>query len=156
MINVEVVGAIGFDRKHLDVYLSLNEPLFKASDIAEMIGYSNGNTWRLVEACEEDEKLLLPVVVSGQRRSVLFVNEHGLYNILSQSRKPMARKWRRIIHDEIISLRKQRGYDILKQFNEWDHALDDLYFDEETGILMQSVTIPGGDVEQVPFEGGRK
>jgi len=155
MINVEVVGTIEFDRKHLNVYSSLNEPLFKASDIGEMIGYSNGNTWRLVEVCEEDEKLLLPVVVSGQRRSVLFVNEHGLYNILSQSRKPMARKWRRIIHDEIINLRKQRGYDILKQFNEWDHALDDLYFDEETGILMQSVTVPGGDVEQVPFEGGK-
>lgn len=26
------------------------------------------------------------------------------------------------------------------------------YFDEETGQLMQSVTVPGGDVIQIPYE----
>jgi hypothetical protein len=43
--------------------------------------------------------------------------------------------------------------DVVEQFEEWDHELDDLYYDEETDTLMQSVTVPGGDVEQVPFEG---
>lgn len=33
-----------------------------------------------------------------------------------------------------------------------DHFLDDLFYDEETGQLMQSVTVQGGDVEQIPFE----
>ena len=33
-----------------------------------------------------------------------------------------------------------------------DDILDTLYYDEETGILMQSVTVAGGDVDQVPFE----
>lgn len=36
---------------------------------------------------------------------------------------------------------------------EWDHAMDNIYFDEGTGQLMQSVTIPGGDVIQIPYEG---
>ena len=34
-----------------------------------------------------------------------------------------------------------------------DHILDTLFYDEETGKLMQSVTVAGGDVEQVVFEG---
>ena len=152
MSNLEkIVGTIKFDNRLLDVYQSLDQPLFRASDVAKMIDYSTGNTWKMVEMCEEDEKLNLPLVVAGQRRMVTFVTEHGLYNILSQSRKPIARKWRRIIHDELIRMRKARNYDILEQFQEWDHALDDIYFDEETGVMMQSVTVQGGDVIQVPY-----
>jgi hypothetical protein len=40
---------------------------------------------------------------------------------------------------------------VVQQFDEWDHALDDLYFDEETQMLMRSVTVQGGDVIQVPY-----
>lgn len=151
-IGPNVVGRISFDGKLLDVYASLDEPLFRASDIAKMIGYSEGNTWKMLSVCEEDEKLNLPMVVAGQRRSISFVTEHGLYNILAQSRKPIARKWRRVVHDELIRLRKDRGMDIVDQFDEWDHALDSIYYDEETDTLMQSITIAGGDVIQVPYE----
>ena len=149
----KIVGTITFDNKLLNVYSSLDEPIFRASDVASMIEYSDGNTWKMLEMCEHDEKLNLPMVVAGQTRQVSFVTEHGLYNILAQSRKPIARKWRRVIHDELIRLRKSRNMDILARFKEWDHALDDIYFDEETGMLMQSVTVQGGDVIQVPFRG---
>ena len=37
-------------------------------------------------------------------------------------------------------------------FADIDPTADAIYFDEETGMLMRSVTIPGGDVEQVPYE----
>lgn len=148
----KVVGTIEFDGKLLDVYSSLDEPVFRASDVANMIDYSEGNTWKMLEMCEADEKLNLPMVVAGQTRTVSFVTETGLYNVLSQSRKPIARKWRRVIHNELIRLRKARNFDILKQFNEWDHEADTIYFDEETGKLMQSVTVAGGDVIQVPYD----
>ena len=150
---VDVVGQISFDNKLLDVYASLDEPIFKATDVAKMIEYSEGNAWKMLEMCEKDEKLNLLMVVSGQRRSVNFITETGLYNVLSQSRKPLARKWRRIIHEELIRLRKSRNNNIVEQFAEWDHRLDAIYYDEETDTLMQSVTVQGGDVEQVPFEG---
>jgi hypothetical protein len=42
---------------------------------------------------------------------------------------------------------------VVEQFEEWDRELDTLYWDEETQTLMQSVTVQGGDVEQVPYEG---
>lgn len=152
MNSIEKVGTITFDKVCLDVYSSLDEPLFKASDVATAIEYSDGNTWKLLTVCEADEKLNLPMVVAGQRRSVSFLTENGLYNVLAQSRKPIARKWRRIVHDEIIRLRKERSMDILQQFEQWDDRLDTLFIDPDTGVLMQSVTVAGGDVEQVPYK----
>lgn len=149
---MNIVGAIRFGNKMLDVYSSLDKPLFRASDVADMIDYSTGNTWVMSQMCEEDEKLNLPMIVAGQRRSVSFLTETGLYNILSQSRKQIARGWRRIIHDELIALRRSRGKDVVAQFDDWNHELDNIYFDEETGILMQSVTVQGGDAIQVPYE----
>ena len=151
--NLSVVGTIKFDNRLLSVYVSLDEPLFRATDVASLIDYSDGNSWKMLEMCEADEKLNLPMVVAGQRRTVSFVTETGLYNILSQSRKPIARKWRRIIHDELIRLRKSRNMNVVEQFEEWDHELDTIYYDEETDTVMRSVTVQGGDVEQVPYEG---
>lgn len=146
------VGTITFDNRKLNVYSSLEEPLFRALEVADMIDYSGGNTWKMLEMCEADEKLNLPMVVAGQKRSTSFITETGLYNILSQSRKPIARKWRRIIHNELIKMRKSRGMNVVEQFEEWDHELDTIYFDEETHRLMQSITVQGGDVIQVPYE----
>ena len=151
-MEINVVGTITFGNRRLDVYSSLDEPLFRASDVANMIDYSSGNTWSMLNMCEEDEKLNLPLVVGGQRRSVSFVTETGLYNIFSQSRMRLARMWRRVIHTELIELRKSKGMNIEEQFDEWDHRLDDIFFDEETGQMMQSITIQGGDVIQVPLE----
>ena len=49
-------------------------------------------------------------------------------------------------------MRKEKGRNIAEQFEEWDRAMDNIYFDEETGQLMQSVTVPVGDVIQIPYE----
>lgn len=151
MTNVKVVGTINFDSKTLNVYQSLDEPVFRASDIATMIGYSEGNTFKLLELCEKDEKLKLPVVVAGQTRQVSFVTELGLYNILAQSRKLVARKWRRVVHAELVRMRREKGMTVVDQFDEWDDLLDTIYWDEELGMLMRSVTVQGGDVEQIPY-----
>ncbi len=148
---MKTVGTVKFMDHSLPVYSSLDEPLFRASDVADAIDYSDGNVWKMLEMCEADEKLNLPMVVAGQRRSVSFITETGLYNVLSQSRKPIARAWRRIIHEELIQLRKNRGMNIAQQFEEWGRQADAIYFDEETGMLMQSVTVSGGDVEQIPL-----
>lgn len=150
-VTVQIVDTITFGGVGLDVYSSVDVPLFRVTDIASLIGYSEGNGWNLLELCEEDEKLNLPLVVAGQKRKVTFVTELGLYNILAQSRKPMARKWRRIVHQDLIRMRKEQGRTIVEQFDEWNHELDALYIDEITGIMMQSVTVEGGDVDQIPY-----
>lgn len=148
---MEIVGNIVFDNRILNVYRSLDEPLFRAVDIANMIDYSDGNSWKMLQMCEEDEKLNLPMVVAGQVRQTAFVTETGLYNILAQSRKLIARKWRRVVHSELVRMRKEKEMTVVDQFNEWDDLLDTVFWDEEKGMLMMSVTVQGGDVDIVPF-----
>ncbi len=145
------VGEIKFQTKVIPVYGDLDKPLFKAADIADLVDYSDGNTWNLLRLCEEDEYLKLPVLVSGQKRQVTFITETGLYNIFSQSKKQLARAWRRVVHEELITLRRNQGKDIAEKFEEWSELADDIYFDEERGCLMRSVTVQGGDVEQIPL-----
>lgn len=93
-------------------------------------------------------------------RSMLAVNELGIYEALFASRKLEARKFRMWAGTVIQKLRKNVGleqYEVMRMTepeiqDEIDDILDTLFYDEETGKLMQSVTVQGGDVEQVPFE----
>lgn len=151
-MEIKIVGEIRFQTRAIPVYGDLDAPLFKAQDIADLVDYGEGNVWNLVRLCEEDEHMTLPLVVAGQRRQVTFVTETGLYNILSQSRKPLARAWRRVVHEELIAMRRAQGKNVAQKFEEWAEMADNIYFDEERGCLMRSVTVAGGDVEQVPVE----
>lgn len=149
---MELVGKISFDGNMLEVYNSLDEPWFRVSELSKILEYSTGKTSQILELIEKDEHLITTLKVSGQRREVRMVNELGLYNILSQSRKPIARKWRRVIHSNLIMLRKQNQLTIEGQFEEWDSMAEDIFIDPETGDLMQINTIAGGDVEIVPYK----
>lgn len=151
-MEVKIVGSIRFKNYTLPVYGDLDEPLFKAADVAELLDYGANNVWNLTNLCEEDERLVLPADAGGQRRNVTFLTETGFYNVLAQSRKHVARAWRRVVHEELIALRRSRGKNVSDQFEDWDHQADSIYFDDETGMLMRSVTVPGGDVEQVPYK----
>ena len=105
----------------------------------------------MLKMTEDDEHLILTIQVAGQRRKVRFVTELGLYNILSQSRKPIARKWRRIVHSNLVRMRRNNKLTIEGQFEEWGAMADNLFIDQETGELMEFYTIQGGDVEIRPY-----
>ena len=139
---MQIVGLIKFDNNNVVVYEDVNDPLFKLRDIARMLHFE-GTIDELVSLCEHDEVI---------DEDEYFINERGLYSLLSQLRDSTSRKWRRVIFNQLIELRKSRNMDITEQFDELDHALDDIYYDEETGILMESVTVAGGDVIQVPYK----
>ena len=91
---------------------------------------------------------------------MLAVNEIGIYEALFASRKLEARKFRMWSATVMQRLRRSiglEGYQVMQMTDpdiqdQIDHILDTLYWDEKTGVLMQSVTVAGGDVEQVPFE----
>ena len=91
---------------------------------------------------------------------VLAVNEIGIYEALFASRRLEARKFRMWTATVLQKLRKNvglEGYEIMKMTDpdiqdETARILDTSFYDEEKGMLMQSVTVQGGDVEQIPFE----
>lgn len=95
----------------------------------------------------------------NKTRQMLAVNELGIYEALFASRKLEARKFRRWSAGVMKKLRSSvglQGWEVLKITDPEiqaciDDILDTLYWDEETHTLMMSVTIQGGDVDQVPF-----
>lgn len=100
------------------------------------------------------------VVNSKNTFWMIAVNEIGIYEALFASRRLEARKFRRWSATVLQKLRNQVGleqYEVMRMTDadiqeDIDHILDTLFYDEETGKLMQSVTVQGGDVEQVVFE----
>ena len=91
---------------------------------------------------------------------MLAVNELGIYEALFASRKLEARKFRMWAGTIMQKLRKNvglEGYEVMRMTEpeiqeEIDYILDSLYWDEERGCVMQSITVAGGDTDQVPFE----
>lgn len=96
----------------------------------------------------------------NKTRWMLAVNEIGIYEALFASRRLEARKFRMWAATVLQKLRMRvglEGYEVMKMTDpeiqeNIDHILDNLFYDEETGMLMESVTVQGGDVEQIPFE----
>ena len=91
---------------------------------------------------------------------MLAVNELGIYEALFASRKLEARKFRMWAGTVMQKLRTNvglAGYEVMRMTepeiqDQIDHILDTLFWDDEKKMLMRSVTVQGGDVEQVPFE----
>ena len=91
---------------------------------------------------------------------MLAVNELGIYEALFASRKLEARKFRMWAGTVMQKLRKNvglKGYEVMRMTepeiqDEIDNILDTLYWDDEKKCVMRSVTVQGGDVDQVPFD----
>lgn len=100
------------------------------------------------------------VVNSNNTFWMLAVNENGIYEALFASRRLEARKFRKWTSNVLGKLRRQvglEGYEVMRMTepeiqDDINHILDTLFYDEETGVLMQSITVHGGDVDQVPFK----
>lgn len=96
----------------------------------------------------------------NKSRWMLAVNENGVYEALFASRRLEAKQFRKWTTTVLKKLRKHiglEGYEVMRMADQdvqddIDHFLDDLFYDEETGQLMQSIVVAGGDVDQVPFE----
>lgn len=97
----------------------------------------------------------------NKTRWMLAVNELGIYEALFASRRLEARKFRTWAGTVMQKLRSKVGlqqYEVMRMTepeiqDDIDHILDTLYWDEEKKCVMQSITVQGGDVEQVPFRG---
>lgn len=88
------------------VYGTPQEPLFKAKDVAAMLGLTNQRDF--VKRVDEDElrKLNLP----GQSGETWMLTENGLYEVLMQSRKPIAKSFKKGVKSILKEIRTNGGY----------------------------------------------
>ena len=98
--------------KHFAVYGTVDEPLFVAKDVAEWIEYDVSSVNKMLDKIDEDEKLVGTLFRSGQNREAWFLTENGLYEVLMQSRKPLAKEFKKKVKEILKSIRKHGLYAI--------------------------------------------
>jgi hypothetical protein len=86
------------------------ETYFVGKDVAEALGYSDPQKALKMHVDNED-KLTRQIVVSGQRRNIIFINESGLYALVLSSKLPTAKQFKRWVTAEVLpQIRKTGGY----------------------------------------------
>lgn len=97
--------------KKFMVYGTWESPLFLAKDVAEWIEYSVSNTSKLLDNIEEEEKALVQIVrEDGSTHKQWFLTEEGLYEVLMQSRKPIAKEFKKQVKLILKEIRTEGTY----------------------------------------------
>ena len=104
MNNINVIDereVLGFDFK---VYGDADNPLFLAKDVANWIEHNKPS--EMILNVDDDEKLKAIISHSGHSREMWFLTEDGLYQVLMQSRKPIAKEFKKKVKEILKELRK--------------------------------------------------
>nr|DAR15243.1 MAG TPA: repressor domain protein [Caudoviricetes sp.] len=94
--------------KHFRIFGTINNPLFLAKDVAEWIEHSNPRM--MLQAVDDDEKGVRNVYTPGGVQESWFLTEDGLYEVLMQSRKPIAKSFKKKVKEILKSIRKNGAY----------------------------------------------
>lgn len=63
-----------------------NQIMFAGKDVAKALGYTD--TQKAIKMhVDNDDKLTRQIVVSGQRRQIILINESGLYSLILSSKQ---------------------------------------------------------------------
>ena len=83
---------------------------FVGMDVATALGYTNTQK-AIRDHVDEEDKLTERIVLSGQQRKIIFINESGLYSLILSSKLPQAKQFKRWVTSEVLpAIRKDGGY----------------------------------------------
>lgn len=92
------------------VYGTAENPLFLVKEVAEVLEYSDRNSCKLTNLVEKDEKVRNIITTLGGNQEVWLLTEDGLYEVLLQSRKPIAKEFKKGVKEILKTIRKTGGY----------------------------------------------
>ena len=136
--GVQVLKSTELLGQQFSVYGTAENPLFLAKDVAKWIKHSDVS--KMVKAIDEDEKLIRTLFLSGQNRDVVLLTEDGLYEVLMQSRKQIAKQFKKGVKEILKSIRKDGGYLALTG--------------EETGeeIMAKAILLANSKIERLELK----
>lgn len=86
-----------------------NETWFVGKDIADVLEYTN-TAKAIRDHIDDEDKLTERIVLSGQNREVIFINESGLYSLILSSKMSNAKKFKRWITSEVLPTIRKTGH----------------------------------------------
>lgn len=108
--------------KEFTIYGDLENPLFLAKDVACWI--ENSNVSQMLNVVDENEKALYTMYrVDGSTNKQWFLTEDGLYEVLMQSRKPIAKQFKKEVKKILKTIRLNGIYATDKLLDNPDLAI---------------------------------
>ena len=105
--------------KEFKIYGTVENPLFLAKDVAEWIDYSKSNgkykISQMISTVDDDEKGIYIIDTPGGVQNTWFLTEDGLYEVLMQSRKPIAKQFKKEVKKILKQIRQTGGYIPVKE-----------------------------------------
>jgi len=129
--DLEIIGQREILGKDCKIYGDIDTPLFLAKEVAEWIDYDVTSVNKLVALVEETEKVRKNVPTLGGNQEMWFLTEDGLYEVLMQSRKPIAREFKKQVKKKLKEIRR-RGIYVT------DSALENMLNSPDFGIRLLS------------------
>ena len=105
MSELKIIDKRTVLEKDFQMYGTFEEPLFLARDVADWIEYNPDDINKFVNMVDDSEKLTRTIFRSGQNREMWFLTENGLYEVLMQSRKPIAKQFKAKVKQILKDLR---------------------------------------------------
>ncbi len=122
---MEIVKA--FQENNLNIPINVegtfDNPLFRASDIATVLGISNIHV--TIKDFDKTEKVISNAYTLGGAQDVTFLTEKGLYQVLFTSRKPIAKTFKNWVCEVIREIRLSGTYDLEQQLTLKEQQLHD-------------------------------
>lgn len=106
--SIEVLKQTELCGRQFQVYGTLEEPLFKAKDVALFIGHTDVSM--MIKNIDDDEKGTKIICTPGGNQQVWMLTENGLYEVLMQSRKPIAKEFKKAVKAILKEIRTKGGY----------------------------------------------
>lgn len=87
-----------------------SQPWFVGKEIADILGYKN-TPKAIRDHVDDEDKLTERIVLSGQNREAVLINESGLYSLVLSSKLPTAKEFKHWVTGEVLpSLRRHGAY----------------------------------------------
>ena len=115
--------------KQFRVYGTAEEPMFLAKDVAGWIEYDTSSVNKMITNVDDDEKVRKNVPTLGGIQESWFLTENGLYEVLMQSRKPIAKQFKKEVKEILKTIRKHGIYAT-------DNVIDNILNNPDFGIHL--------------------
>ena len=115
--------------KQFKVYGTAEEPLFLAKDVAEWSEYDTSSVHKMLANVDDDEKVRKNVPTLGGTQESWCLTENGLYEVLMQSRKLIAKQFKKEVKEILKTIRKHGIYAT-------DNVIDNILNNPDFGIEL--------------------
>lgn len=121
MSNLQIIDQREVLGKDFKIYGDFENPLFLAKDVAAWIEHSDVST--MLRTVDDSEKVTNIICTPGGNQNAWFITEDGLYEILMQSRKPIAKEFKKQVKEILKTIRRHGLYATDNLLNDPDLAI---------------------------------